>query len=200
VSGKGTCGADSTSTGAGVRELAVAGPRVAWIVNLGGNTQSGDSLYTASLARSADLGRVAVLRPDGTVGLYAASGMLLRAVSPCAKDVALRKDYLVVLPKAGTLEISKRQYRRLDQEVARTRGLGSPRRAFRDRGLLPRAAGPRAAARDRHGCGARDGEKGDRGGPDRGPRRGLRVQHREGAMDIGNVAFVPLSRVIAAVS
>jgi len=147
VSGKGTCNADSTSTGTGVRELAVVGTRVAWIVNLGGNTESDDYLYTASLprpkermlasavrrgnvdgilqgtslgglvgsdvllavnswstdsknavsgaslrvigrsglttmatgqavtlARSTDLGRVAVLRPDGTVGVYAASG------------------------------------------------------------------------------------------------------------------------------
>jgi hypothetical protein len=179
VSGKGTCDADSTSTGAGVRELAVAGTRVAWIVNLGGNTESDDYLYTASLprpkermlasavrrgdvdgilqgtwlgglvgsdvllavnswstdskdavsgaslrviapaglttiatgqaatlARSADLGRVAVLRPDGTVGIYAASGALLRAVSPAsAKEVALRKDYLVVLTKTRTLEL-----------------------------------------------------------------------------------------------
>lgn len=49
VSGKRTCGADSTSTGAGVREVAVAGRRVAWIVNLGGNTESDDYLYAAVL-------------------------------------------------------------------------------------------------------------------------------------------------------
>ena len=49
VSGKGTCGADSTSTGGGVTEIAVAGTRLAWIVNLGGNTESDDSLYTSSL-------------------------------------------------------------------------------------------------------------------------------------------------------
>jgi hypothetical protein len=51
VSGKQTCAADSTSTGAGVRQLAVAGNRIAWIVNLGGNTESNDYLYTASLPR-----------------------------------------------------------------------------------------------------------------------------------------------------
>jgi hypothetical protein len=50
VSGKRTCAADSTSTGAGVRELAVAGSHVAWIVNTGGNTESSDTLFTASLA------------------------------------------------------------------------------------------------------------------------------------------------------
>jgi hypothetical protein len=179
VSGKGTCGADSTSTGAGVPELAVAGTRVAWIVNLGGNTESNDYLYAASvprpkerlvataqrtgdvdgilqgnwlgglvgsdsvlavnswstdsknavlgaalraigpaalttiatgqaatLAHSADLARVAVLRPDGAVAVYSASGSLLTTINPGpAREVALRKDYLVVLTKARTLEI-----------------------------------------------------------------------------------------------
>jgi hypothetical protein len=49
VSGRGTCGADSTSTGGGVTQIAVAGTRFAWIVNEGGNTESSDDLYTASL-------------------------------------------------------------------------------------------------------------------------------------------------------
>ena len=51
ASGKATCGADSTSTGGGVTQIAVAGKRVAWIVNQGGNTESSDSLYTADAAR-----------------------------------------------------------------------------------------------------------------------------------------------------
>jgi hypothetical protein len=50
VSGRQTCGADNTSTGAGVRELALAGGRVAWIVNQGGNSESGDYLYITSVA------------------------------------------------------------------------------------------------------------------------------------------------------
>jgi hypothetical protein len=50
VSGRQTCGADNTSTGAGVRELALAGGRVAWIVNLGGNSESGDHLYVSTVA------------------------------------------------------------------------------------------------------------------------------------------------------
>lgn len=50
VSGRQTCGADNTSTGAGVRELALAGSRVAWIVNQGGNSESGDYLYTTLVA------------------------------------------------------------------------------------------------------------------------------------------------------
>lgn len=50
VSGRQTCGADNSSTGAGVRELALAGGRVAWIVNQGGNSESGDHLYVSSVA------------------------------------------------------------------------------------------------------------------------------------------------------
>jgi hypothetical protein len=50
VSGRQTCGADNTSTGAGVRELALAGGRAAWIVNQGGNSESGDHLYVSSVA------------------------------------------------------------------------------------------------------------------------------------------------------
>jgi hypothetical protein len=51
VSGRQTCGADNTSTGAGVREVALAGGRAAWIVNQGGNSESGDHLYVSSVAR-----------------------------------------------------------------------------------------------------------------------------------------------------
>jgi hypothetical protein len=183
VSGKRTCAADSTSTGAGVREIAVAGRRVAWIVNLGGNTESDDYLYAASLPRpketllassvrtgdvdgpltggwlgglvgdgdlaavntwqtnaareitsatlrrvrpvglttlgsgsnvlrasAADLGRVAVARRDGTVALYSSGGKLLRGFTPSSVlAVALRKDYLVVLTRSGTIEIYNAQ-------------------------------------------------------------------------------------------
>jgi hypothetical protein len=49
VSGRRTCAADSTSTGSGVPEIAVAGKQIAWIVNLGGNTESDDYLFTATL-------------------------------------------------------------------------------------------------------------------------------------------------------
>jgi len=180
VSGEGTCGADSTSTGGGVVKIAVAGTRIAWIVNLGGNTESSDYLYTASLphpterrlasatrrgdvdsgpleggwigglvgdgdllavntwatddsgsvtraslrsigarglsaiatgpgtivAESADLGRIAVLRADGKVAIYSAGGTLLTAIAPSsAREVALRKDYVVVLTEGKTLEI-----------------------------------------------------------------------------------------------
>jgi hypothetical protein len=179
VSGKGTCGADSTSTGGGVTEIAVAGTRLAWIVNEGGNTESADALYTASLPApherrvatalrtgnvdgtltgswlsglvgsddrialnqfttdvsgtvataalqrlgsrlvtiaagrrtlhsvSLDQRRIAVLRSDRTVALYDTdTGRLLLTVKPSsAREVALRKDYVVVLTRTKTLEI-----------------------------------------------------------------------------------------------
>src|SRR5262249_56694822 len=49
VSGKKTAAADTSSTGAGVYELAIAGSRVAWLVNEGGNTEGDDYLFTSSL-------------------------------------------------------------------------------------------------------------------------------------------------------
>jgi hypothetical protein len=66
VSGKGTCAADSTSTGAGVTAIAVAGTRLAWIVNLGGNTESSDDLYTAMLPAPREK-RIASVRRTGNV-------------------------------------------------------------------------------------------------------------------------------------
>jgi hypothetical protein len=179
VSGSKTCDADSTSTGAGVREIALAGPRVAWIVNKGGNTESDDYLYTATVggpkerlvssafrsgdvdgtlaggwlnhlvgggdrialnrfttdtggnitqaslqrldgglstlalrvpslyASSLDLHRVAVLRVDHTVAIYDTDTRkeLLTIRPSSAKEVALRKDYLVVLTRTKTLEV-----------------------------------------------------------------------------------------------
>lgn len=179
VSGPGTCEADSTSTGAGVRELAVAGRRVAWIVNLGGNTESIDTLYTATVGggkekkvararrtgdvdstltgdwlgnlagdgglialnawktagatvvaprlvtlgaglvtlhrgpgslavASVDTGRIAVLdRAANRVDVYGANGAPVCSFAPAgqALEVALRKDYVVVLAKGGSLEV-----------------------------------------------------------------------------------------------
>jgi hypothetical protein len=188
VSGKHTAGADSTSTGAGVFELAIAGSRVAWIINEGGNTEGDDYLFASSLtkpkeqhvatelrfgdncsgrnqslcagqwlgglvgsgnlialncwttdgsglvtdgeldvlsgtklrqvatgtdtveATSADGGRVAVLRSDGTVALYSSAGSLLRTVSPSsAEEVALSGHNLVVLTRTRTLELYNTQ-------------------------------------------------------------------------------------------
>jgi hypothetical protein len=51
VSGKKTAVADDTSTGAGVFQLAIAGSRVAWLLNEGGNLESDDYLFTSSVTQ-----------------------------------------------------------------------------------------------------------------------------------------------------
>jgi hypothetical protein len=90
-----------------------------WTTNAAGTTTAG-TLHTivsaklktvatgtgTVLAESADLGRVAVLHSDGTVALYSAKGALLQNFAPTSpREIALHKDYLVVLTKAKTLEI-----------------------------------------------------------------------------------------------
>lgn len=50
VSGKHTADADDTGTGSGVLQLVLAGTRVAWLVNQGGNTEGDDYLFSSSLA------------------------------------------------------------------------------------------------------------------------------------------------------
>ena len=59
MSGKRTYQADTTSTGYGVRELAIAGKRVAWIINQGGNSESDDYLCASSVVKpkERDLGQ-----------------------------------------------------------------------------------------------------------------------------------------------
>jgi hypothetical protein len=51
VSGKKTAVADDTSTGEGVLQLAIAGSRVAWLVNEGGNLEASDFLFTSSVTQ-----------------------------------------------------------------------------------------------------------------------------------------------------
>jgi hypothetical protein len=59
------------------------------------------------LAEATDGRQVAVLRGDGTIGLYSTRGALLRTVTPThgATEVALRGDYLAALTTADTLEV-----------------------------------------------------------------------------------------------
>ncbi len=76
VSGKGTCIADSTSTGAGVREIAVAGSRVGWIVNLGGNTESNDVLFAAVLPKPKET-RLGTATRKGEAGSMMGTGRFL---------------------------------------------------------------------------------------------------------------------------
>jgi hypothetical protein len=51
VSGRKTAAADTSSTGAGVFQLAIAGSRVAWLVNEGGNLEGDDYLFTSSVVK-----------------------------------------------------------------------------------------------------------------------------------------------------
>ena len=74
VSGKQTCHADDTSTGSGVRELAVAAPRVAWIVNQGGNSESDDYLYTSSFPRPKERRLASAIRTGEVSGVAICGG------------------------------------------------------------------------------------------------------------------------------
>src|SRR5579871_1059438 len=172
----GSCGSDRP-VGQRIVAVALAGPRVAWIRNITGNTEADDYLFTrvlskqkqllaatrtgdtsgilkgtwigglvgsgtvlavntwttgatgavtrASLgsvglvkvrtiatgtgtltAESADAGRIAALRSDGTIAIYSAGGSLRTTISPpTVKAIALHKDFVVVLSKTRTLLI-----------------------------------------------------------------------------------------------
>jgi hypothetical protein len=64
---------------------------------------SGDATVVSA---AADRGRVAVLRSDDTVGIYAATGALLRRIRPTsAQEIAYGGGRLVVLTGARTLEV-----------------------------------------------------------------------------------------------
>src|SRR5690349_12052535 len=69
VSSRQTCDADNTSTGAGVPELALAGGRVAWIVNQGGNSESGDHLHVSTVSRPAERVIAAAFRTGDVSGV-----------------------------------------------------------------------------------------------------------------------------------
>jgi hypothetical protein len=183
VSGKKTADADDSSTGAGVFQLAIAGSRVAWLANEGGNLEGDDYLFTSSLSKPkehqvasairmgdscpgrsqghcagkwlggvvgsgsliaanrwttdatgavtageldllsgtrlkqiatgvntvqaavADAGRIAVLRADGTVGLYSTAGKLLLTVNtpPNTTAIALGGKSLVAVTRSRQL-------------------------------------------------------------------------------------------------
>jgi len=180
ASGHATCSWPQTSTGRGVFELAAAGKRVAWLANFGGNTESGEILFSTTakagrdtmLARSdrigpdldtltgteigglvsdgsriaystwsvqkgttvtqgalhripgtaplagdsaavvdasADAGRVAVLRADGSVAIFGLSGALLQTIiPPPARAIALDGGLLAVLTTSRTVAVYDR--------------------------------------------------------------------------------------------
>jgi hypothetical protein len=67
VSGKKTAVVDDVG-GAGVFQLAIAGPRVAWLVNEGGNLESDDYLYTSSVTNPKEHRVASALRSGDACG------------------------------------------------------------------------------------------------------------------------------------
>jgi hypothetical protein len=58
------------------------------------------------VSRAVDAGRIAVLRPDGGIGIYSRAGTLLRQLQPSsAMEIAMGGGRLVVLTRAKTLEV-----------------------------------------------------------------------------------------------
>jgi hypothetical protein len=58
------------------------------------------------VSKSVDAGHVAVLRSEGSVGIYSTAGLLLREITPSsANDIAMGGGRLVVLTKTKTLEV-----------------------------------------------------------------------------------------------
>lgn len=66
---------------------------------------------TKSIVSAAvDAGRIAVLRPDGSVGIYTARGSLVREITPSsAKELAFGGGRLVVLTDTKTLQVFNAQ-------------------------------------------------------------------------------------------
>ncbi len=62
VSGNRTRHADDSSTGSGVFQLAIAGTRVAWLVNEGGNTEGDDYLFASSVVKPKERQIASVVR------------------------------------------------------------------------------------------------------------------------------------------
>jgi hypothetical protein len=60
----------------------------------------------AIVSRSADAGRVAILRSDGSVAIISAAGKQLRQITPSsAKEIAMGGGRLIVLTQTKTLEV-----------------------------------------------------------------------------------------------
>jgi hypothetical protein len=60
----------------------------------------------AIVSAAVDAGRIAVLRPDDSIGIYSSKGSLLRTITPSsAKELAFGGGRVVVLTDAKTLEV-----------------------------------------------------------------------------------------------
>ncbi len=293
VSGKHTADADD-SGGSGVTQIAMAGSRVAWTLNVGGNIEGDDYVYASSVtkpkerqiateqrfgdfcgagawasnphcagtwlgglvgsgnlialnrwttddtgtvtdgglyvlegtvmkqvatgpatiqAASADAGRVAALRTDGTVGLYSSAGKLLRTVNPSsAEEVALSGHNLVVLTRTRTLEVYSTQTGALRKTLSAKGGVKQVPANLDVQGNVAiytmNAQHPSAASGSLHAVNLSTGKDQDVGNL----RGGIGLAHvgSAGLVYAGNgfgarsygkatLVFVPLARVLAAV-
>ena len=118
ASGPKTCDADNSSTGAGVREIAVAGARLAWIVNQGGNSESDDYLYTATLGAQRERLVASAFRSGDVDGVLA--GAWIGHLVGAGDRMAVNR---FTTDKAGT--IIQASLQRLDAGLS-TLALGSP--------------------------------------------------------------------------
>lgn len=114
VSGKGTCDANTSSTGGGVTDIAVAGNRIAWITNGGGNTESSDDLYTSTLPKPKEKHLASATRygdVDGTldgqwIGGLGGDGNLVAVSTWTTKGDSRTKGALRIIGAAGLRTIA----------------------------------------------------------------------------------------------
>jgi len=92
VSGKKTAHSDDTGTGAGAFQLAIAGSRVAWIINEGGNLESQDYLLTSSVSHPKERQIATAFRSgDGCLGREACAGPWLGGLVGSGNVIALNR-------------------------------------------------------------------------------------------------------------
>lgn len=90
VSGKKTAHADDTGSGAGAFQLAIAGSRVAWLINEGGNLESQDYLLTSSVSHPKERQiATALRRGDGCLGRESCAGPWLGGLVGSGNVIAL---------------------------------------------------------------------------------------------------------------
>ncbi len=86
--------------------LTISNARLSLISTRGGALHPIASGEQSIVSRAADSGRVAVLRQDGSVGIYSAAGALMRQIMPSStKEIAMGGGRLVVLTQTKTLEV-----------------------------------------------------------------------------------------------
>lgn len=184
-----TTGRDGTITRAGLDIIGTLGLKRA---------ASGAATLAAGSAYGS---RIAIVRSNGTVGIYSTGGRLLLSVTPpSVREVALTGTYLVTLTKARTLEVYDAA-RGTHRKTLRTRGAALPANLDVSNGVAVYTAG-----RELHGASLTTGK-------DRvlaTMSRGIKFAQLEpaGAVYAGNVfsrgrtlgtlTFVPFARVAAA--